>query len=336
MKKRMLDLDILKLISITGVVLLHVMGNTIYTFMISKNERIFYNVLTNICFASIPLFVMISGVNFLNKDISIKELLKKYILKIILALIIFGLFYNALEIIFETHSYTLNDFFLSLKNILTGNLWAHMWYLYLIIAIYLITPVLRIITKNASLEVLKYFLIILFVFSFLIPELNSFFNINFAFYLLISGGYLFFYIYGYYIYYHKVSKIYKNISYLLGFISIAIIILLTLKNTHLELISYTSTLIFFVANSIFLFITSFKYNRENKLTKLINSIGKCSLGIYITHQIYINLIYKLFKIDWILLHPYTGLILYTLVVLFISYVFVYLAKKIKIIDKYII
>lgn len=335
MKKRKLDIDILKVSSMLMIILMHVMGNTINTFGIGGRPAFIYNIIINICFIAIPIFVMVSGANFLNKDISIKDLFRKYILKILLALVVFGFFYSALEIVFETRFFGIKDIFTCFKNILTGNLWAHMWYLYLVVGLYLITPVLRTITKEKN-GILEYFLIILFLFTMLIPEITMLTKINIAFYTLISSVYLFYYLYGFYIYYHKVSSLYEYLSYFLGILSFILIIIFSSKNIYLEYISYTSILVFLLANAIMIFVCSFNNKKEGLFTKMIHSLAKCSFGIYLTHQIYINLIYKFFKFTWILKSPYLGLIIYSIAVLLVSYLFVYLFKKIRLIDKYLL
>ena len=55
---------------------------------------------------AVPIFIMVSGALFLDKskDISIKKLYGKYILRLVLILIIFGTLYSLMEIVYTTHS----------------------------------------------------------------------------------------------------------------------------------------------------------------------------------------------------------------------------------------
>ncbi len=336
MNKRDVKLDLLRVICIFAVIIMHVIGNTVNTFGLTGKEGNIYFIIQNLCYFSIPIFIMISGVVFLNRDIEVKDIFKKYILKIFLALVFFGFCYSLLEIYFNTKTLTINDFFISLKNIITGNLWAHMWYLYLVIALYLVTPIIRVIVKYSSDNLIKYFLTLLFIFNILFIDLSKLLNINIAFYICISSSYLFYYLYGYYLYNKEISNNFKAVSYLLGVVSTLVIIYLAKNNIGTHFMNYFSTLIFLHVNSIFIFFTKFKYKLSNGFSYVISSISKCSLGIYITHQIYINIIYKFLKFDLILKLPYFGLCLYTLFIFIISYLVVYLLKKIKFVNKYLL
>lgn len=333
--KRDIRVDYLRVLAIMLVIIMHVIGNTINTFGLEGSAKNVYEIICYLSYIAIPTFIILSGAMLLNKKRDYKQVFHSYILKTLIALIVFGFIYSAIEIIFTTHTFKINDIFLCFKNIFTGNLWAHMWYLYFLLGLYLVTPIICEITLNTPKKTLITFLIILFLFSFTLPEISNLLNINIGFNLLFTSSFLFYFIYGFYIYHHKVSNIYKYFSYLLGIFSCMIIIYLVYNNKHMELISYTSSLVFFLANSIILLVLGLK-NKENNFTKVITSVSKCSFGIYITHQIYINFIYKLFKLDIILSYPYLGLIIYSLVILLISYIIVLFSKKIKLIDKYLL
>lgn len=82
MKTRLCYLDYLRFFSILGVILIHCsqkyclyINNNIYGFFINYLGRF-----------GVPCFVMISGVLFLNKDISLKLLYKKYIFRLFVCL----------------------------------------------------------------------------------------------------------------------------------------------------------------------------------------------------------------------------------------------------------
>lgn len=335
MKKRLVWLDLLRIIAMVSIIIMHVAGNTINTFHLTSNPALIYNIIISLLYFAIPLFIMISGMYFLNKDISFTQMLKKYILKIFLIIIIFGSFYSLLELIYLNHTFKLSFIIIIIKNILTGNLWAHMWYLYLILGLYLITPFLRIITKNISIKDYRILLYILFIFTILIPELNTLFNINIAFYIPLTSSYLFTYLYSAYIYKYNTSKRYIIISNILAFIAIFIIILKVKYNLNNILLTYTSLLPFLIANMFFLNLKNKEIKIPEGLTKLINSLGICSLGIYLIHQFFINIIFKLLKIDIILQYPYILLFIYSIVILVISHITIYILKKIPLLKKII-
>lgn len=333
MKKRIIWIDMLRIISMMGVIIMHVVGNTINTFNLGGSPKEVFYIISKIFYFSIPLFVMISGMLFLDKDIDIKNLFNKYIKRIVLVILLFGSIFSGLEIFFDTHCITIDYIPKIINNILTGNLWAHMWYLYMILGLYMLTPLFRTWIKNSDMKQQRYLLILLYIFTILVPTINNYFNITIAFNLPISG-YIFVYLLGYYIYKNNQTDKEKNLIYILGIISLITIIIFP-KLAAKDIIGYTSTSTIMVATSIFVFFKNIKLKQNEKLEKIVSSLGTASFGIYILHQFYINIIYKLLKIKLILLYPYAGLVFYSLVILLITYLTVYLLRKIPIVKKYL-
>ena len=335
MKNRVIYYDLLKVISIFAVIIMHIIGNTINTFNLNGFSKEIYNFICIICYFAVPIFVMVSGGIFLNpnKKIEINNIIKKYCLRILLCLFIFGFVYSMLEIYFNTKTLNLEMILESIKNIITGNLWAHMWYLYLIFGLYLLTPIFRIITKNVNEKEYKYLLILLFIFTILINDINSILNLNIAFNILIYSPYVLLYFLGDYSNRYEIKENIKKVIYLSSFISIIIIFLNNFFNLFsFYNFSYTCLLVFNIILSIFIFIK----DRKIKLNKFIISISECSLGIYLIHQLIINIIFKLLKVDIILDYPYICLVIYVLITFIISYVITYLLRKINLINKYIL
>ena len=336
MKKRIVWLDFLRVIAIIGVIIIHIVGNTINTYQLSGNSKIVYGIFSNVCYISIPIFVMLSGALFLDRKISYKTMFLKYIRRILLVILLFGTFYSALELVFSTHSFGINSIGIICKKIITNDIWAHMWYLYLVIALYLLTPLLENWVCNSSKKEQLVLLIILYVFTIFIKEIEPFLGLKIGFYIPISDGYIFLYLLGNYLYKYDFNKISRYIIYLLGFISFCLIVLFTYFNTCVSLITYTSTIVILLAISIVLLLKNIKIKNNNKCIKLINEMATCTFGIYIIHQFFINIIYKLLKIKIILKFPYIGLVSYTLFIFLISFLIVYLLRKVKFIKKYLL
>lgn len=80
-------LDILRVYACIAVIVYHVFSNIIGFFneALTESEYFLCAVLVNIWLWHVPTFVMISGVIFLNKtkEVTIKQLLRKYVLRII-------------------------------------------------------------------------------------------------------------------------------------------------------------------------------------------------------------------------------------------------------------
>jgi len=334
MKKesRTLWIDALKIVAMVLVILLHVMGNTINTFGLNEYHKTVYDALIALANVCIPIFVMVSGYLLLNpkKEMGIKRMFKKYALKILLILGTFGTFFIVLEEYFNTRTVDLEMFKNTLVRLITGNVWAHMWYLYMLLGLYLITPLLKILTNNITKEKFKYLLFILYFLTILIPDIKFAFGIEINLYMF-QMPYLFYYLLGCYLSMYEITEKQKIIFYILGLFSIVLVLINYSDGYNYINVSYGTTYLVILAMSLFLLFKNAKIN--SRFSKIITSIGECSLGIYILHQFYINLIFKILKIDIILDLPYLGLIGYSFVIFIVTYVSVYILKKIKYVDK---
>ena len=98
----------------------------------------------------VPVFIMISGALFLNpsKEVGFGLFGRKYVKRIVSALVIFGLPMCLIETYFSKQGGggAIN----SIIHFATGHSWAHMWYLYMLIGLYLITPVIKPFVVKAS------------------------------------------------------------------------------------------------------------------------------------------------------------------------------------------
>ena len=332
-KERIAWIDLLRVIGVIGVILIHVVSNTINTFGgLSNNSHIIYVFIHYFCEFAVPLFVMISGMMFLSKkEITYKEMFKKYLLKIILIILVIGTGMVLMEEIFINKDISINLIKKVFIRLITGDIWAHMWYLYLVLGLYLITPVCLLITNNIKKHELEIFLIILFIISIIIPSLNKLFDIKLAFNMLTISGYIFYYFYGYYLYHYDINKKYKILNYILCLLAISWTIYRSIKiNSLANVYSYTSIVPFILSSSIILLLK----DKNIKKDRIINLIALNSLGIYIIHQLFINIIYKVIKYKMIVNYPYIGLILYSLVIFLLSLGSVYLLRKSSFVRKY--
>ena len=337
MKNRIIWIDILRIIGIIGVLFMHIVGNTINTYGLSnENANMVYLFFAYLFLFAVPLFVMISGMMFLGrKDITPVKMLNKYCLKIILIILVIGSGMILMEEVFISKNISLNLVGVVFNRIITINIWAHMWYLYLILGLYLITPALKEISMKLDKRNYQLFLIVLFILTLVIPSICNYYNVHKVFNYLSLTCYIFYYFYGYYLYHFDVSKTYKIINYFLSFLQIINIILYINKYPSLNnLFSYTSFTPFILASSVILFFKN--KTVDSKYQKIISSIGVCSLGIYVFHQVFINIIYKVLKIRFIVDYPYVGLIFYILVVFILSYLFTYFIRKINFVKKYLV
>ena len=291
--------DILRIISSFAVIIIHVSARYNSLNCNNYNYKIgfFYNGVSRF---GVPIFFMISGALFLNKDISFEKIFKKYIRKIIIHLISWSFIYS-----FYSIKYSNFNFNKIIINFFSGHF--HFWYLYITIQLYIIVPFLREIVKKQSL--FKAFIILSFVFTFLFSYLNkikSFCHkllskILNVIYLNLKNkylrGHIFYFILGYYLNNSMNIDIYKKILFyslgLIGFFFIIIFYYLSIKYHQSMIPFYFRPLnLNILAYSIGIFVF-FKHNFNNisiKYMKFIKIISSHTFGIYLIHPMIINII----------------------------------------------
>ena len=267
-KERKIYFDFLRIFATFAVIILHVAAQNWSLVNINSFEWNIFNFYDSIVRWGVPIFVMISGSLFLNKDQSLKKLYTKNILRIITAFIFWSLIYT---ILFSKDQGIKNMIITFLK----GH--YHMWFLFMIVGLYMITPFIKKITENESL--IKYFIILALIFCIIIPQTISIISIKSSslgnlmqelvnkISLHIVLGYTLYYILGYYLDKKDISKkTFKLISFLgiFGFIATIILSILLSKYTQkANTLFYGNFTINVLLEAIFIFSIFKKY-----LTKL--------------------------------------------------------------------
>jgi surface polysaccharide O-acyltransferase-like enzyme len=289
----------------------------------------------------VPAFVMITGVLFLNpeKNITLERILKRYFLRIILAIIVFGVPYCFMEIFFNNNfSFKLNQIGIAALNVIQGKSWDHMWYLYMIAGLYLFIPLIKIFVVNATKNVIKYTLVVLFIFTSVIPSLESILPYKFGIYIPINSIYVFYLLLGYYIHYNRI-EIKNRILFVLIIVYVLFVIFMpfnknfvSLENGgHIILTGYNSPIVVMVTVGIFCLL----YQKDKK-NKIMDAIAPMCFGIYLIHTLFINFLYKFIKITPEKYPLIIVIILTSILTILLSLCFSYLARKIKIIRLYLL
>ena len=323
-KKRILYYDNLRIISSFAVIIIHVSAIYHYRFNLNSINWKIALYFDGISRFSVPIFFMISGDLFLKKDIIFKILFFKYIKNLFIRYIIWSLVYSIYKINFS--QIKINDIiFICFK----GH--YHLWYLKTTIGLYMIIPFLReIIKKDYLLEV---FLLLSFLFNFCIPVLSSFLlvyskkyydlfiNFENSLNLNFIKGYIFYYIFGFYI--NKIlikNKYIKICIYVFGIIGLIFTtkISYTIPITKEKKIFYNSPFninILLYTQSVFIFFKIYFNNLKLIKIHVIKLISKSTLGIYLMHPLIIEILRKNKKyiksnLDIIFKIPYISIIVF--------------------------
>ena len=336
MKQRELSYDLMRIVAIIAVIIIHVSATNWYHTSIDNYWLI--NNFVNALFHSwaVPLFLMVSGALLLNKEITIKKVFLKYIPRVLICLIIWHFIYY----FYTNKVFNINSLIEATKKLISGESYSHLWYLYMIIGIYMLLPILSKLVKSLNKNELGYFLIIVLIIAIVIPTIKLLFDFDLTKFIvpykvLQFNEYIFYFILGYYINNFDVKNkkvlIILIIIFLLTNIGVACFSNnMAIKNN--DFINYANTYtVFGVINTIclFMFIKSFFSNKNNKV---ISSLGNLSFGVYLIHFLIIKILQN-HGIHTNIINPVLGNILVTVLVLVISYFIVFIISKIPIMKK---
>ena len=326
--KKIHYLSYLRAAACIAIIVLHTVDVAVILYQdhITNGERIASLSVVYCMMWAVPCFVMVTGALLLNKDrtITIKDVFRKYILRVVIALFGCCLFFSLFDMLMNREGFGISFLVRGFLNALTGSGWAHMWYLYLLIGLYLLMIFYRAVANHVSDKECRYLLLVYVVFLSLLPLLNMW-NAKVGFYIHVSSIYPFYLFAGYAIAESKL-KINKGISVLLMVIGVAGIVgsaILEAKDVRISygnLLGYSSIFILLLAVGVFsLFKNCFgekpaqmdmgtaeepeaiEEKNPNFLGKIFLEIDRCSFGIYLFHMIFVRLVLRYWRVD-----PYTS------------------------------
>ena len=194
-------LDVLRVAATCAVVLMHVLtGATDVTdaSIMPEYRSLLLSVMDLVTWC-VPVFLLISGYLFLNpeRELTYPVMIKKYCRRIALAILLFGVPYAGSELAVAERTFRIGMIPEAVKMTLTGHTWSHMWYLYLILFLYLITPLLKKVLQVIPMWGVVAVMAVIFLGSSVAPFLNKMLDINSIPVLPDSGVYFFYYLCGY-------------------------------------------------------------------------------------------------------------------------------------------
>ena len=158
-----LPVDLIRTVAIILVILLHasIQPYPNIGLMSPQGVQIWWasNIYDSIARVCIPLFVMLAGVLLLQPskaDEPLKTFFKKRLSRIGVPFLFWGATYFAWRFFANGEVLTINSI---VQGILTGP-YYQFWFLYLLLGLYLVTPILRVIIKHAEWKIIKYFIFI--------------------------------------------------------------------------------------------------------------------------------------------------------------------------------
>lgn len=265
-------------------------------FSVTPSENTFLVTAYSLTKWAVPVFFMITGALFLRKDkqISIRDCLCKYTKRILLALVIFGIPYGMLMSLFETKHISLSLLPDAIIRLINGDSFGHLWYLYTLVGIYLFLSFIKAFTDRATKGQLGYLLLILFVFNFCVPMIDTLTGSHIAFKLPLTTYPLFYLLLGHYFYNEKPKWAEEAWIPVVG-TAVSVTVVLTVGIAGLPLgyaMDYNRPVCALFAASMFLL-----FNRIGKpASGRVWALDRLCFGVYLIHPLFIQLVYKFLHI----------------------------------------
>ena len=158
--------------AIVMVVLLHVSATVVVQLgRIPTSDWWIANVIDAAARPAVPLFVMTSGLLLLDptRNGSISMFLRGRVLRVAIPALGWAGIYLAWRVTYHGEQLSLGR---AAHEVVSGRVYAHLWFVYMILGLYLVTPILREYVRHASSANQRYFAGLWLVMSSLLPFLE--------------------------------------------------------------------------------------------------------------------------------------------------------------------
>lgn len=339
--KRIVYVDILRILSIIAVIILHFTAELL-TSSNDFNTSSWWisNLFNSVSRFAVPVFFMISGAMILRTEIkSYKDFYIKRVVPLLIPLVSWSLIYALYKQYFILKSSLgAYEFVLDFGyRLLTDGNYVHLWFLYAIIAIYMTVPLISKLIKTCSERDLRYYLLLWFIVSIayrfitdaVFRATDQYINIPIM-NIPLFMGFLGYFILGYYLFHYDLPLKAKNILFNLGiasfFLTPAATYFISLQSGVLDEMFYGNYSIttFFMAVGMFIYFkekeTSISEKVNYKIQKMISSVSKASFSIYLIHLLIEMMVSGRTEVEATFLQASISLVINITVIFAISYV----------------
>ena len=332
-------LDWLRVFATVCVVIIHVAAG--YVGNMNSNYETHWligNLFETLSRWSVPGFVMVSGALLLrdSRELGYWEFLKKRASKVIIPFLGWSILFYLFGAYMGYFPSTIKH---AIKLFISNEISYHFWFLYMIIGIYLITPLFQVFVRHAKKQHIEYFLVLWLYVSFATRLMEFWFGIHLSLELFFVKDYVGYFLLGYYLSQFEIARKWRIASYigmLVGFVG-------TFACTYYFTISadgqfndfwysYFSPTVLLSVIGLFIW---FRYNvKERTLPLLAQWINQASLGIYIIHYWLLNnLLWRVFPKVESYFHPILSISINIGITFILSLTIILLIKRIPIVKK---
>ena len=310
--KRKLYYDASRITALFMITMIHVSAYVVIFFPnVANKEWLVGNIFNGLGRAGVPLFIMLSGALLLNEDkpCEPKRFYKTHLLPMasltVLWLVLYGAFYAFLLPAIKEMPCSFSNFLNYLVSF-RGSEYPHLWYMYMVLGLYLMIPVLRLFVKKENKKYVQGIIIASIVVQFFKTTLGLFSSdLALSVVKVIDNlclqpvtGYLGYILLGWYLDNFDLKDTNKKILYALGFIALAVSTIAVyylidpIPAARDYLYSQLSLPPVFFASAIFVLYKAIFDGKETK-NKLAKMLSRYSFGIYLIHVFVLEILVQL-------------------------------------------
>ena len=173
--------DLAKCLAICAVLVIHCASGHFGNYEVGANRWLAADFYGSVSRWAVPVFLMCSGalMNDPARDVPLKKLFSKYLLRLLAALAVWAAFYEAFRIVAFPNGEPLGARLAeAAENLFYCKTYYHLYYFYFAFALYLTLPLTRLIARHASDGELRYVLLLWFLAGGVIRFFKFFWPLN--------------------------------------------------------------------------------------------------------------------------------------------------------------
>ena len=343
--------DLIRTLAIFLVVLLHASNEALQTSSVQGTAfwwtAVVYKSLSLSC---VPLFVLLSGALLLQPaklDEPIRVFLKKRLSRIGLAFGFWSGVYLAWGFFITKTPVTLSNIGLGIVRDLLSGADYQFWFIYLLVGLYLIVPILRVVIAKGDPKIVRYLILLWFVGVIVVPLTQLVVSDSLISAVFLIGGFIGYFVLGIYLQNIKLRSAPLYVLLILGIVSTVFGIWLMYyplnalgQNNYF--FDYLSINVIMGSVALFLILIKLRPdwpgNNHKASGKVVQAISKNTLPIFLFHVIILETFERGllgFKLSFTTLNPIIEIPLLAVLTFLITLGLVLLMKQIPVLRKLI-
>ena len=287
--------DAMRACAIIMVVVLHMSATVVVQVgRIATTDWWMANVIDAAARPAVPLFVMTSGLLLLEptRDGSVSRFIRGRVRRVVIPFVGWALIYLAWRVSYHGEELSLGR---AVHELVSGPVYGHLWFVYMILGLYLLTPILRVYVSHASGANQRYFVALWLLMSSLLPFFERWSSITVGLDRVVAVNFV-----GYFVLGHVLGGIVLTPrSRAIAWAALAMAIGVTAAGTGVlsarppysldeSLYDYFSPNVVAMSVAVYLLISSAGRSAPSGRTTLaagVRWLAGASFGIYLVHPI---------------------------------------------------